>query len=65
VQISEANTLAPCTNPSIIMAKVALPAGASVTAVAAVSGGEPTLLQFADNLTPVTPLRAICVRAIG
>lgn len=55
VQISEANTLAPCTNPSIISAKVALPAGASVTAVAAISGGEPTLLQFADNLTPVTP----------
>ena len=55
VQISEANTLAPCTNPSIITAKVALPAGANVTAVAAISGGEPTLLQFADNLTPVTP----------
>ena len=54
VQISEANTLAPSTNPSIIAAKVALPAGASVTAVAAISGGEPTL-QFADNLTPVTP----------
>ena len=55
MQISEANTLAPCTNPSIITAKVALPAGASVTAVAAMSGGEPFLLQFADNLTRVTP----------
>jgi Domain of unknown function (DUF4397) len=53
VQISEANTLAPCTNPSIITAKVALPAGASVTAVTAISSGEPTLLQFAENLTPV------------
>ena len=55
VQISEANTLAPCTNPSIITAKVAMAAGASVTAVAAISGGEPALLQFAGNLTPVTP----------
>ncbi len=53
VQISEANTLAPCTNRSIITAKVALPAGASVTAVTAISSGEPTLLQFAENLTPV------------
>jgi hypothetical protein len=55
VQISEANSLAPCTNPSIISSKVALTSGASVTAVAAMSGGEPTLLQFTDNLSPVAP----------
>jgi hypothetical protein len=55
VVISEANTLAPCTNPPIIDSQVTLTAGASVSAVAAISSGQPTLLQFADNLSPVAP----------
>jgi Domain of unknown function (DUF4397) len=55
VQISDANTLAPCTNPPIIDSKVTLTSGASVSAVAAISGGQPALLQFTDNLSPVTP----------
>jgi len=55
VQISDANTLAPCTNPPMIDSQVTLTAGASVSAVAALSGGEPALLKFADNLSPVTP----------
>jgi hypothetical protein len=55
VQISEANTLAPCTNPTIIGSQVILTSGASVSAAAAISGGQPTLLQFTDNLSPVTP----------
>jgi hypothetical protein len=55
VLISEANTLAPCTNPPIITSQVTLTSGASVSAVAALSGGQPTLLKFKDNLSPVAP----------
>ena len=55
VQISEANTLAPCTNPPLVDSQVTLTSGASVSVVAAISGGQPTLLKFADNLSPVTP----------
>jgi hypothetical protein len=53
VQISLANTLAPCTNSPVIDAQVPLSSGASVSAVAAISGGQPALLQFDDNLAPV------------
>lgn len=45
VQIGHANTLAPCTNSPIIDSQVTLSSGASVSAVAAISGGKPTLLQ--------------------
>jgi hypothetical protein len=55
VQISDANSLAACTNPPVITSQVTLTSGASVSAVAALSGGQPTLLQFADNLSPVAP----------
>lgn len=55
VQISESNSLAPCTNAPVIDSTVTLSAGASVSAVAAISGGQPALLPFTDNLTPVTP----------
>jgi hypothetical protein len=55
VQISLANTLAPCTNAAMIDSQVALTSAASVSAVAAISGGQPALLQFTDNLTPVAP----------
>jgi len=55
VQISDANTLAPCTNPPMIDSQVTLTAGASLSAVAALSGGEPALLQFTDTLSPVVP----------
>jgi len=53
VLISESNTLAPCTNPPIINSQVTLTSGASVSAVVAVSSGQPTLFQFTDNLSPV------------
>jgi Domain of unknown function (DUF4397) len=55
VQISEANTLAPCTNTPLITSQVVLTSGASVSAAAAISGGQPTLLQFNDNLSPIAP----------
>lgn len=54
VEISESNTLAPCTNPVVIDTQVTLAVGGNVSLVAAVSGGKPTPLQFNDNLTPVT-----------
>jgi hypothetical protein len=53
VQISDANTLAPCTNSPLIDSEVTLTGGASVSAVPAVSAGQPTLLQFTDTLTSV------------
>jgi Domain of unknown function (DUF4397) len=55
VQISLANTLAPCTNAALIDSQVTLTAGENVSAVAAISGGKPALLDFIDNLSPVTP----------
>jgi hypothetical protein len=54
VQISESNSLAPCTNAALITSEVTLTAEQNVTAVAAISGGQPALEQFTDNLTPVT-----------
>jgi hypothetical protein len=53
VQISDASTLAPCTNPPIIDSEVTLTSEASVSAVAAVSTGQPTLLQFANSFSLV------------
>lgn len=55
VQISPANSLAPCTNSALIDSPVSLTAGENVSAVAAFSGGQPALLQFTDNLSAVTP----------
>jgi hypothetical protein len=55
VVISEANSLAPCTNSPIIDSQVTLTAGKSVSAVVAISDGEPTLLKFYDALSPVAP----------
>jgi Domain of unknown function (DUF4397) len=54
VQISLSNTLAPCTNPALITSQVTLVDGGSISAVATISGGQPTLLSFNDNLSPVT-----------
>jgi len=55
VQISLANTLAPCTNAVMIDSQVILTAGESVSAVAAISGTEPVLQVFTDDLLPVAP----------
>jgi len=63
VQISMANTLAPCTNAAMIDSQVTLTAGESVSAVAAISGTQPALLQFTDNLSPVAPGNARFVLA--
>jgi hypothetical protein len=53
VQISEANTLAPCTNPPLADSQVTLTSGASVSVAASIMSGQPTLLQFSDDLSPV------------
>jgi hypothetical protein len=53
VQISPANTLAPCTNTSLIDSSVTLGPGANVSAVAAISTGQPAVLTFTDNFSPV------------
>jgi hypothetical protein len=63
VQISMANTLAPCSNPAILDSQVTLAAAANVSAVAAISSGQPALLQFTDNLTPVAPANSRFVLA--
>jgi len=54
VQLSEANTLAPCTNPAIIDSQVTLTGGTTMSAVAAVSTGQPSLMLFTDGLAKVT-----------
>jgi Domain of unknown function (DUF4397) len=54
LQISESNSLAACTNPPVVTAQVALTGGTSMSAVAALNSvGQPTLLQFSDDLSPV------------
>jgi hypothetical protein len=54
VQISESNTLAPCTNPAVIDEQVTLSARSSVTAVATINGAQPALLQFTNDLAAIT-----------
>jgi len=53
--ISMANTLEPCTNPTLIEAQVPLLAGQNVSAVATISSTQTVLLQFVDPLGPVAP----------
>lgn len=55
VKISWANSLAPCTNPSVVDTKVTLSADKNVSAVVALDGsGAPSLVTFTDNLSTVT-----------
>jgi hypothetical protein len=54
VQISEANSLAPCTNTAVISSQVMLESTDSTTIAAALNGsGQPTLLQFANDFSPI------------
>jgi hypothetical protein len=55
VQISEANSLAPCTSAALVTSSVNLKPGENVSVVAAISGGQAALLQFTDNLSAVAP----------
>jgi hypothetical protein len=53
VQISLANTLAPCTNSAVIDSPVTLASGQNVSAVATLVASQATLLQFPVNLAPL------------
>jgi len=54
VQISEANSLAPCTSSALVDSSVTLAGGESISVVAAINNGQPALEQFTDNLSAVT-----------
>ena len=54
LQISPANTDAPCANPPVLDSQVTLTSGASVSVVAAISAGQPVPLDFAGDLFPLT-----------
>jgi hypothetical protein len=55
VQISETNSLAPCTNSAVITSQVTLTSGSSASAVAALTTGQPALLQFPDDMASIAP----------
>jgi|SRR5208282_176431 len=55
LQISLANTLAPCTNAPVITSQVLLMPGTSISAVVAINSTEPVLLQFNSELGAVAP----------
>jgi len=55
VQISESNSLAGCTNATVLDGTVTLAAGGSVSEVAAISNGQPALLTLSDDFSPVAP----------
>jgi len=53
--ISEANTLAPCSNAPVISSSVTLTPGENVSAVAALNTSQLTLVTLADDLFSVVP----------
>ena len=55
LQISEANTLQPCSNPAVITGSVTLTAGENISAVAGLNATQPTLFTLADDLFSVIP----------
>jgi hypothetical protein len=54
VQISETNSLAPCTNAAVITSQVTLASGSSVSAVAALTSSQPALLPFTDDMAGIS-----------
>ena len=53
--ISQANTLAPCTNAAVITSSVTLTPGENMSAVAAINSSQPILVTLADDLFSVVP----------
>jgi hypothetical protein len=53
IKVSPANSLLPCSNPSVAETSVDLAAGGAATVVLALSSGTPTLMKFGDNLKTV------------
>jgi Domain of unknown function (DUF4397) len=55
VEISESNTLAPCTNPAVISSSITFKPGDNTSAVAAINANQPTLVTLSDDLGAVVP----------
>jgi hypothetical protein len=55
LQISESNTLQPCSNAAVISGSVTLTAGESISEVAALNATQPTLITLSDELGSVAP----------
>lgn len=55
LQISEANTLLPCSNAAVVSGSVTLKPGDNTSAVAAISATQPALVALADDLFSVVP----------
>jgi hypothetical protein len=55
IQISQANSLAPCSNPAVIGGSVTLTAGENVSAVASINATQPELVTLSDELGSVVP----------
>jgi hypothetical protein len=55
LQISESNTLAPCTNAAVLSESITLNPGDNTSAVAAINSTAPTLVTLADELGSVVP----------
>jgi hypothetical protein len=53
--IGEANTLEPCSNAPVLSSSVTLKAGDNLSAVAALSASQPTLITLTDDLFSVVP----------
>lgn len=53
--ISEANTLAPCTNPAVLSGSVTLTPGENVSAVVGLNATQPFLTTLSDELGSVVP----------
>lgn len=55
LDISESNTLGPCSNAAVISSSVTLKPGDNTSAVAAINANQPTLVVLGDELGPVVP----------
>jgi Domain of unknown function (DUF4397) len=55
VEISESNTLAPCSNAPVITSSITFKPGDNTSAVAAISANQPVLITLPDDLGPVVP----------
>lgn len=55
LEISESNTLMPCTNPAVINSSVTLMPGDNTSAVTGINATQPTLVTLPDELGAVVP----------
>jgi len=55
IEISEANTLAPCSNAPVINSSITLKPGDNMSAIAAINSNQATLVTLPDELGPVVP----------